>query len=116
VTSTPDWVVYALLLSQIVLGVVVALRHSWGSTWFAAVAAPYFWSLVRLNPDMAAVASLPLLARAHLIGAYLLILVFPFSRLVHVLVVPNPYLWRPPQVVRWHRRAPGIAVKHGSRA
>ncbi|MFQ6610595.1 MAG: respiratory nitrate reductase subunit gamma [Fidelibacterota bacterium] len=27
---------------------------------------------------------------------------FPFSRLVHVLVVPNPYLWRRPQLVRWN--------------
>jgi hypothetical protein len=23
---------------------------------------------------------------------------------VHVLVVPNPYLWRKPQVVRWYGR------------
>ena len=29
-------------------------------------------------------------------------LVFPFTRLVHVLVVPNPYLWRKTQVVIWN--------------
>ncbi len=23
---------------------------------------------------------------------------------VHVLVIPNPYLWRKPQVVRWYRK------------
>jgi len=27
---------------------------------------------------------------------------FPFTRLVHILVVPNPYLWRRTQVVRWY--------------
>jgi nitrate reductase gamma subunit len=40
----------------------------------------------------------------HIINAYLLILLFPFTRLVHILVVPNPYLWRKPQVVRWYRK------------
>jgi len=29
-------------------------------------------------------------------------LLFPFTRLVHLLVVPNPYLWRKPQMVRWY--------------
>jgi nitrate reductase gamma subunit len=104
VTSRWDWVVYAVLLAQIASGVLVAVRYTWGSTWFAAVAAPYLWSLARLNPDMAAAAALPLLARAHIIGAYVLLAVFPFSRLVHIVAVPNPYLWRPPQLVRWHRR------------
>ena len=32
----------------------------------------------------------------------LLIGFFPFTRLVHVLVVPNPYLWRRTQVVIWN--------------
>ena len=36
-----------------------------------------------------------------IVNAYALIAFFPFSRLVHILVVPNPYLWRKPQVVRW---------------
>jgi nitrate reductase gamma subunit len=101
-TSGWDWIVLSVLLAQIATGVLVAVRYTWGSTWFAAVAAPYLWSLVRLNPDMAAVAALPVLARAHIIGAYVLVAVFPFSRLVHILAVPNPYLWRPPQLVRWH--------------
>jgi nitrate reductase gamma subunit len=102
VTTGWDWVVYSLLLTQIALGVLVAVRYTWGSTWFAAVATPYLWSLVRLNPDMAAIAALPLLARVHIVGAYVLLGIFPFSRLVHILAVPNPYLWRPPQLVRWH--------------
>ncbi|OFW04669.1 MAG: respiratory nitrate reductase subunit gamma [Acidobacteria bacterium RIFCSPLOWO2_02_FULL_67_36] len=101
VTSAWDWCVYALLVAQIALGVAVALRHTWGSSWFAAAVAPYLWSLVRLNPDTTAAATLPLLAKAHVVLAYLLVAIFPFSRLVHVLAVPNPYLWRRPQVVRW---------------
>jgi nitrate reductase gamma subunit len=109
VTSVWDWAVYALLLAQIALGVVVAVAHPWGSTWYAAVAAPYLVSLARLAPDISAVAALPLVAKAHIVGAYVLVAIFPFSRLVHIAAVPNPYLWRPPQVVRWRRR-PAIAT------
>ena len=105
VTSTADWIVYALLLAQIVLGVAVAVRHPWGSAWFTSLAAPYLWSLVTLSPDAGAMAALPPLVRAHVVLSWLLIAIFPFSRLVHVLSVPNSYLWRRPQVVRWRRRA-----------
>jgi nitrate reductase gamma subunit len=71
---------------------------------------PYLWSLVRLSPDLGPVAALPFAVKLHVVNAYLVIGLFPFTRLVHVLVVPNPYLWRRPQVVRWYRRrhpAPG---------
>jgi nitrate reductase gamma subunit len=36
------------------------------------------------------------------VNAFVLIGIFPFSRLVHILVVPNQYLWRKRQVVRWY--------------
>ena len=104
VTSPLDWVLFALLMLEVILGVAVALFRPWGSSWFAATAAPYFWSLLKLNPDIGYVTPLPWLVKAHIINAYLLILLFPFSRLVHILVVPNPYLWRKPQVVRWYRK------------
>jgi nitrate reductase gamma subunit len=106
VTSRADWVVYALLFVQVISGVLVAIFHPWGSSWYAAAATPYLRSLLELSPDIAVVAAMPLLAKLHIINAYLLVGFFPFSRLVHILVVPNPYLWRRPQVVRWYRRAP----------
>ncbi|MEK9146393.1 MAG: respiratory nitrate reductase subunit gamma [Elusimicrobiota bacterium] len=102
VTLPSDWLLFGLLLFQVVSGVFVALFHPWGSSWFASTLTPYLWSLVRLSPDLALVAPLPWLAKAHIVGAFAIIAYFPFSRMVHVLVVPNPYLWRRPQVVRWH--------------
>jgi nitrate reductase gamma subunit len=45
------------------------------------------------------------------VNAWLLIGFFPFTRLVHVLVVPNPYLWRKPQLVVWNREAPGARTE-----
>jgi nitrate reductase gamma subunit len=104
VTSPVDWVLFALLMLEVIMGVAVALFHPWGSSWFAATAAPYFWSLLELNPDISYVTPMPWLVKLHIVNAYLLILLFPFTRLVHILVIPNPYLWRKPQVVRWYRK------------
>jgi nitrate reductase gamma subunit len=105
VTSRADWVVLFLLLIQVATGIYIALRHPWGSSWFASSASPYLWSLLKFNPDISYVAAMPHIVKTHIVGAYLLIGFFPFTRLVHILVIPNPYLWRKPQVVRWYRRA-----------
>jgi nitrate reductase gamma subunit len=114
VTSVSDWVLYALLLIQVASGVYVAVAYPWGSSWFAASAAPYLWSLLKLNPDISYVTPLPPAVQLHIVNASLLIGFFPFTRLVHVLVVPNPYLWRKPQVVRWYRRPVGAERAVGS--
>ncbi len=108
-TSRLDWLVYGLLLLQIATGVSLSIRYPWGSSWVAAAAAPYLWSLVRLQPDVTLVAAMPLLVRAHVVGAWLLLAVFPWSRLVHVIAVPNSYLWRAPQVVRWYGRPAALS-------
>jgi len=102
VTSPMDWVLFFLLLVQIGGGVYIAIFHGWGSSWFAASAAPYLWSLVMLHPDSSYIVAMPFAFKLHLINASILIGLVPFTRLVHILVVPNPYLWRKPQVVRWY--------------
>lgn len=102
VTNLSDWVVYLLLLAQVVSGLAVAVHLGWGSSWFATNLTPWLWSLLTLSPDVSYLAPLPLLVKLHVINAFVLIGFFPFTRLVHVLVVPNPYLWRKTQVVRWN--------------
>ena len=102
VTSMADWVLYAMLLFQIVTGLMIAGHHTWGSSWFASTMAPYLWSLVKLNPDITYMTPMPLIVKLHVIGNFALIFVFPFTRLVHVLVIPNMYFFRKTQVVRWN--------------
>ena len=104
VSTVADWIVYGLLLVQVVSGVLVAYFHGWGSSWFATSASPWLWSLVAFQPDISYVAPLPWLVKTHIVNAFVLIAFFPFTRLVHVLVIPNMYLWRRPQVVLWNRR------------
>lgn len=102
VTTPADWILYGILMVQIVTGLLVATNERWGSSWYASNAAPYLWSLVKLAPEVAYVAPLPWMVKLHMASAFLLIAFFPFTRLVHILVIPNPYLWRRAQVVRWN--------------
>ena len=102
VTTLSDWVLYAVLLFQVTTGVLMAVFVGWGSSWFAAAISPYLWSLVKLQPEINFVIGLPWLVKFHIVSAWVLIGFFPFTRLVHVLVVPNQYLWRRAQVVRWY--------------
>lgn len=106
VTSLNDWILLLMLLVQTISGVGVALFHPWGSAWFASNLSPYLWSIFKLNPDISYVSAMPLLVKLHIVLAFLTIGFFPFTRLVHLLVVPNPYLWRKTQVVRWYGQKP----------
>lgn len=108
-----DWIVYTVLGIQLATGVTIAMMYPWGSSWFAVAAVPYLRSLFLLQPDVTLAAAMPLLPKLHVVGTWLLMALFPFSRLVHILVVPNPYLWRAPQVVRWIRRP---AIVHGRKS
>ncbi|RKZ12610.1 respiratory nitrate reductase subunit gamma, partial [bacterium] len=102
VTTPSDWVLYLLLLLQAFTGVYSAVVHPWGSSWFAAAATPYLWSVLKLNPEISYVVAMPWMVKLHIVNAWLVIGFFPFTRLVHILVVPNHYLWRRTQVVRWN--------------
>jgi nitrate reductase gamma subunit len=102
-TSPMDWMLLVLLAVQVATGIVVALFQRWGGVWFVHTASPWLWSLVRFDPDVSAVAVLPAVVQMHFLTGFLLILLFPLSRLVHLAVPPIRYLWRPYQVVIWHR-------------
>lgn len=102
VTSAADWWVLGILVFQVITGILTAYFHRWGSSWFASSLAPYLWSVFKLSPDLSYVVALPFTIKLHIIGAFSIILLFPFTRLVHILVLPNPYLWRKPQLARWY--------------
>ncbi len=104
VTSAMDWVFLAVLLGQVTLGLVVALFYRWGSQWYLYTAVPWLVSLFTLNPQVQTVAALPWLVKLHFLGGFVIVGLFPFTRLVHFITFPITYLWRPYQVVIWNRR------------
>ncbi|NIV71984.1 nitrate reductase, partial [Candidatus Saccharibacteria bacterium] len=102
ITTRMDIVIEVLLILQVIIGLLIALLYRWGSSWFAAVLTPYLKSIFMLQPDISAVSPMPWLIKLHIIGAYLIFMLIPFSRLVHLLVAPLHYLWRPYQRVIWN--------------
>ncbi len=105
ITTTPlDWIVMVLLLNQVFLGLWTAFFYRWGAAWYIHTATPWVVSLATFQPQPEYVTSLPLVPKLHFLNATLLIALFPFSRLVHMVTLPINYLWRRFQVVVWNRR------------
>lgn len=104
VTTPMDMVILLLLLVSVITGVLTAVLYRFGSSWFTAIFTPYLWSVVTLRPDVGLVAPLPWLIKLHVVNFFLLLAVFPFSRLIHIAMAPLGYLVRPWQIVIWNRR------------
>ena len=104
VTSIMDWVLILVLLSQVVLGFWVALFFRWGSDWYLHTSVPWLGSLATFDPETQFVTALPWVVKLHILGGFVLVALFPFTRLVHIVTLPVTYLWRPYQVVVWNRR------------
>ena len=104
VTTAMDWILLGFLLLQVTTGIDTSLRYRWGSSWYASNAAPYLWSLLSLSPRPELIVLLPWLPKIHILSGFSVILLIPFTRLVHFLVVPIFYYWRKPQVVIWNRK------------
>ena len=104
VTSSIDWLLLAALLLQVASGVYIAISLRWGGVWYVHTVSPWLWSLVKLDPQIGYLASMPWVVQLHAVNAFFLVALFPFSRLVHVVSIPLAYLGRPYQVVIWYRQ------------
>jgi nitrate reductase gamma subunit len=103
VTSKMDIVVFIVLLTQIISGLMVAYYNRWGSSWFAAFLTPYLRSIFVFSPQIDAISSVnSIWLKVHVISAFSLIGLIPFTRFIHFLVYPVDYLWRSYQQVIWN--------------
>ena len=101
VTTPVDLAVLGLLIAQVCVGIGVAGGYRWGASWSTDTTTPYLWSLVTLQPQTDLILGLPPTVKLHLVLAWLLFMLVPFSRLVHLFAFPLSYLWRPPIKVVW---------------
>jgi nitrate reductase gamma subunit len=99
-----DIFVYVILSVMVITGLYTAFFLRWGSSWFAQVITPYLRSVFAFNPDTTAVIALPVMVRIHVISAFVLIGMIPFTRFIHFLVYPFSYLWREYQLVIWNKK------------
>ncbi len=103
VTTFMDWVLLAALALQVTMGFWIAFVYRWGSEWYLHTSVPWLQSLVAFNPQIQYVTAMPLPVKIHMLNAFVILALFPFTRLVHIVTLPLPYLLRPYQVVIWYR-------------
>jgi nitrate reductase gamma subunit len=101
VTSVGDWVLLSLLAVQAATGVYTGLFMRWGSQWYLHTAVPYLHSLLVFNPQVEYMADFPLVFKLHAAGAFLIVGLLPFTKLVHLLFLPVAFLKDPPILYRW---------------
>ncbi len=106
VTSPMDIALLIVLLVQVATGLWIALFYRWGSSWYVDYAVPYLWSLLKFSPDVVWIKDLPMMVHVHILNAFFMVLLIPFTRLVHFLAIPVQFVWRSHQVVRWNQRKP----------
>ena len=103
-TVASDWVVLYLLAAQTATGVYIGLFMRWGSQWYLHTAVPYFHSLLTFNPQVEYLADFPLIFKLHAAGAFLIVAILPFTKLVHLLYQPVTFLKDPPLLYRWRSK------------
>jgi nitrate reductase gamma subunit len=100
-TTNNDKTMYAVLALAILSGVVTTVAGFVPSeVSYRTTVAPWFRSLLTLQPDVYAMAHASGLYKVHTLIGMVLIVLFPFSRLVHALSAPLGYLFRPYIVYR----------------
>jgi nitrate reductase gamma subunit len=105
VTTPMDLLVLVLVIVSTLTGVLTATLYRFGTSWFGVVFTPYLLSLFTLQPNISLVTPLPWIIKLHVINFFILLAVFPFSRLIHIITYPAGYLIRPWQIVIWNRKA-----------
>ncbi|GHE00823.1 nitrate reductase [Defluviimonas sp. 20V17] len=108
-SSVADIGILVLILIQLVFGlstIVSSAQHLDGKEMVKFM----LWAqgVVTFQPDVAArIADTPLIFKLHIVLGLTIFLLFPFTRLVHMLSVPLRYFWRPGyQIVRSRRTQP----------
>jgi len=107
-SRSADGIVLVVLIAQVAAGLAVAATHRWGAVWSIGTVVPYLRGLLLFRPEPAFVAGLPAILMWHLAGAWVVLALLPFTRLVHMLTFPFRYVYRPPQKVVWVTRRGAI--------
>jgi len=117
-TTVNDKVMYAVLGTVIVLGMWNTIAGSLftigGEYNYRDGVSPWFRQIFWFQPDASLMAAAPVGFKLHAVLAFLLIAMWPFTRLVHVFSAPVGYFTRPYIVYRSRDGRPGAGT--GSRA
>ena len=110
-SSTSDTLIIILLWLQLALGLAtipVSMQHLDGHEMVTFMS--WAQGIFTFNTDAASyISGASIIFKLHLFLGLTILLIFPFTRLVHMLSVPVRYFWRPGyQVVRTRRRGEAL--------
>lgn len=95
-SAVSDYLTLAVLFLVMGAGLWDTLGNTalYGAYEYRTTVGAWFRSLLLFSPDVGAIAGAPLVYRFHAIVGMVFFLVFPFTRLVHILSLPFEYLNR----------------------
>lgn len=103
-TSRSDIVMYILLLIPITMGTVATVSKQifyTGAPYnYRETISPWLRSLFYFHPEVDLMVNVPWQFKAHIVAAFLLFAILPYTRLVHILSAPVGYTTRPYLVYR----------------
>jgi nitrate reductase gamma subunit len=116
-TLRSDLVLYPVLAASILFGTVATI---WGTGVdeyaYRETVSPWFRGIFGLDPDASLMANADFVFQAHAVTAWLLLAIWPFTRLVHAWSVPLAFLRRSPILYRSRARIPRGTVTESERA
>lgn len=102
-TTISDKIMYVSLMAVIVFGIGVtifsAMQGHHGHNYRADIS-PWFRSLFLFQPEVGLMRDIPFTFKMHILLAFALFALWPFTRLVHAFTAPIHYLFRPYIVYR----------------
>ncbi|MGG0838652.1 respiratory nitrate reductase subunit gamma [Bacillus paralicheniformis] len=104
-SSADDFITLVALLFVMTTGLAATFLNidSKGFDYRTTIS-PWFRNIFLFKPDAGLMASVPLWFKLHIIMGYVIFIVWPFTRLVHVFSMPLKYLTR--SYVVYRKRAP----------
>lgn len=114
-TSRSDLVMYPVLAVALLTGIAAVLANLLDEYNYRETVSPWFRGIFTLDPDGELMTEAPFLFQLHAASLWLLYLVWPFSRLVHVWSVPLTYLRRKWIPYRSRNPRAALAAQRGRR-
>jgi nitrate reductase gamma subunit len=113
-TTRMDVATYVLLTLVLGLGLAETIgRNTFGGGYdYRATVAVWFRSIVFLHPEPSSMVGIPLIYQLHATAAWLLLMIWPFTRLVHAWSIPLQYVGRP--YILYRRRWSAVRAGRGS--
>jgi len=99
-TTFGDWVVLFVLLGVVGFGLLATLCNIPGHFDYRESIAPWLRGILTFRPDPYLMLNVPFVFKLHIVFVMLLLAIWPFTRLVHVLSFPIVFIWRSPIVMR----------------